>query len=196
MKTFVIALMTLLLGPMPSACLAQDRQGTAGIFSLVGMQIRPAIPGKKQGDIPAWNSISGRLLSSASNDSRYNIVVEEGYVDSEGGFIVINLDIDLTQRILDAKVIPKELRQYDVVHGKAIWNRNAANRFRLSSCELPDGRGVIGIMRPEVGKSGCMHWSRRVKRAWQFNETTAKLQEILPTGIRCYHSDAEDECKP
>ncbi|WP_126462782.1 hypothetical protein [Sulfuritortus calidifontis] len=163
----------------------------SGIEQLIGLRIPPKILGSKQGDLPGWNTLGGSILSSNGN----TILIERGYIKDEGGFVLIQVDRDMTRTVIDGRRLPINLLRYQLQNGKLAWRKNAINRYGIERCEKKGDVGVyVGLMKPEHGKEGCLHYSRQVKMAWRLNEKTTKLDDVSPVGVYCFYPDAEDEC--
>ncbi len=139
----------------------------------------------------SWASPNASLLEIRS--LRYGL--EEGFIGKESGFVVDRIEPDLTYIILDGRTVPQELMSYAIVDGKGVFSEKRIQKHRITPCELEKtGEPVIGLMRPEVGKEGCEHWSRQVKEAWRLNAQSEKLEDISPKGVRCYYG-AESGCE-
>jgi len=168
-----------------------DYKIKSDLMALVGMKIPPAIPYKKQGKIPGWFSQGSIYIGS----STIKVYGENGYIGNEGGLVLIYLDNDKTRTIVDARVLPLDLLRFNIKDGKRIWHKDAKERFSVESCKKPGSEdAIIGLMRPEHGKEGCLHYSKQVKMAWRVNGSTGKLEEISPKGLSCFFPNGEDEC--
>lgn len=174
---------------LPSLVLAADKDESE-IMSLIGLKIAPT-PNGKQGDIAGWHSLSGSSVSS----STCSVYLENGYMRNEGGFILVQLDKDMTRTVRDGRVVSKDLLRYELKNEKLAWRKDAVKKYGVENCEKAGEKdAVIGLMRPERGKEGCLHYSKQVKMAWRVNAKTCKLEEIPSNGVVCFFPDAEDEC--
>lgn len=163
----------------------------SSIEQLIGLRIPPKVLGSKQGDLPGWNSSGGSILSSDGP----TIIYENGYINDEGGFVLIQLDKDMTRTVIDGRRIPINLLRYQLRNGKLTSRKDAAKKYTVTPCEKKNDDGVyIGLMKPEHGKEGCLHYSKQVKMAWRLNEKTKKLDDVSPVGVYCFFPNAEDEC--
>lgn len=190
MVTVMLAAGVLLLPHSGQA--AEKQQLTAGIKSLIGMRIPPLVPRKQGGKIPKLQSMGSYTLLEIGS-LRYGM--EEGFISKESGFIVDRIEPDLTQTILDGRTVSQELMSYAIVGEKGVFSEKRIQKYRITPCELEKtGEPVIGLMRPEVGKEGCEHWSKQVKEAWRLNTKSEKLEDISPKGVRCYYG-AESGCE-
>ena len=174
----------------PDSGYAEDKIKSE-LMALVGMKIPPAIPYKKQGEIPGWHSHGSIHVGS----NAIPIYGENGYIGNEGGFVLIYFDNEMTRTVVDARVLPLNLLRFDLKDGKRVWRKDANKRFSVESCKKTGSEdAIIGLMSPERGKEGCLHYSWQVKMAWRVNVATSKLEEISPKGLSCFFPNGEDEC--
>lgn len=187
----LIAIATLMTSLIyPSSCYAEE-QVKSEIMALVGMKVPPVLPFKKQAEIPGWNSLGSFHVGSSS----IRVYGENGFTGNEGGFVLIHLDSDMTRTVIDARAVPLELLGFNLVDGKLNWRKNANKKFSVESCKKAGVEAaIIGLMQPEHGKEGCLHYSRKVKMAWCVNGETGKLETISPEGVSCFFPNGEDEC--
>lgn len=164
------------------------------LMALIGMKISPAVPDKKRGDIPGWIS-SGGFGSTTNDPELYFLGVDEGFIGNEGGVMLVRVDKDMTATILDARELPLGLLRYEMKNGKRISRKDAFRQYSVQRCEKAGTTGlIIGLMRPEHGKEGCLHNSRIVKMAWRVNIKSRDLEDIPPDDVMCFFPDAEYEC--
>jgi len=159
------------------------------LISLIGMRVPPEVPFKKSGKIPGWHSKGGSL---------YGVLMENGYIGNEAGFIIASLEKDKTKIVLDARSLPMDLLRFELKDGEVIYKKSATKLYGVELCKKNESNTediYFGLMRPENNKEGCLHYSRDVIKAWRVNPITNKLEDISPDGVSCFYPNAEDECK-
>lgn len=164
------------------------------LMALINMKIPPAVPGMKRGKLLGWIS-SGGIGLSPNDPALLFLDVDEGFIGNEGGVILVSVDEDRTSTVLDARELPLGLLRYELKDGKRISRKDAFKQYSIQRCDKTGTTDlIVGLMRPEPGKEGCLHNSRIVKMAWRVNAKARHLEDISPDGVVCFFPDAEDEC--
>lgn len=181
------------------------------VQALIGMMIPPATKQmqvlvdkktgrletrekKVSGDIPGFTPINGTLLSQDKNS--YSLGFDEGFINRIPGFIVTKIYADLSLELIDVISLPPALVEWRLLKGKVVY---VTDRYRLSpSCESKGSTSdlgvyvrVVGLVKPERGKSDCAHESAMVRRAWGISED-GHISEIETSGLKCHYITMND----
>lgn len=164
------------------------------VKALIGMRI----PSEKQGEfgrIQGWKR-KGSIILNIFPKQRQTMGVDELYRDDMSIFaIVLTDETGWSMTVLDVRVLPRHLLNYNVKNGEIVWKKSArAYRFE-NTCYLPK-ETVVAIARPEKGKEDCTHTTRQIKRAWKIDRETDRISEIPTQGVSCSFTDSEYSCEP
>ncbi|MBU0480149.1 MAG: hypothetical protein KKG47_03490 [Proteobacteria bacterium] len=196
MKISFLLLAVAVLLTVPHTGNAERGEGSE-IMALIGMRVPPVEPFKKQGDISGWQDLGGFIvIVEGGKDSTLLPVIENGYTANEGGFVLKQVDKDMTVTVLDARALPQSLLSYDLKDGKHAWRKDPYKRYSVFPCRKSGSEGAfVGLMRPEPGKESCLHNSGQVIRVWRLDEKKRKLEEVSTVGVSCFFMEGEDDCE-
>jgi hypothetical protein len=160
------------------------------VQSLVGMIFRPAAPGVAT-EIPRFKSVGGGMIGDLRDKERKGFALgfDEGIYDEIFPVLLIQrIRADRSVEIADVQPLPSHLIEWQYSTGKFKYNQS---RFRLSSdCRFGDSASnnnevIFGLVKHEVGKATCGHYSGRVARAWSINQN-GQISKVPTQGVRCY----------
>lgn len=173
-----------LLGWSLMVLVAGNAQGADEVMppevkAIIGMKLSPKVVGRKQAEIPGFHRITGALIGQDELQGNM-LAYDEGVVgDKWPVFIVVRIASDQSAEILDAQMLPANLIEWRLVDGN---RKYLEGRYRFSvNCKIEeeDKRLIMGLVKPEKGKSDCAHFSRRVKQAWQVDSAIRVSITIL-----------------
>lgn len=159
----------------------------AEIASLIGKGIW-TLSQPEVGQQSGWYSKSGRTLRGGE------LTLYEYYRENKAIFLIT---IKKDALISDVRPLPMHVMNFRV-SGEKITFVNVDRRYELAGhCEDKNkpSKIVIGLARPEEGGEGCMHWTKKVRNAWEVDEATGKLKDIPVNGVSCYLDGYPDSCK-
>lgn len=162
------------------------------VQSLIGMQIPPVVKNRARARIPNF------IQNNGNGGGVGDIVYEFGVVNGRWPvFVVAHIDKNLTTKILDIQMLPANLIDWRFENGEFI---ELKGRFHMSSyCKSneDDKRIIVGLMKPERAKSGCVHLhSKRVNRAWEIDEGNGLVTPISTQELYCvYDGELENQCE-
>lgn len=182
------------------------------VQALIGMKIPPRtkmvrVTNKQTGEtqemekmapgvIPGFTDVGGEMLAY-SKDS-YAIGLKEGFIHKIPVFVVDRLDYkNFNLKIVDAQALPPELLEWRLVAGKIDY---VSGRYRLSAdCEFKDKTKdvsryvrLLGLVKPEKGKTDCAHNSDQVKQAWGIDGRNSRIESIPTEGLKCAYITMDD----
>ena len=167
---------------------------TPELRSLVGMRI-PANAQGMQGDVPGW-FVMGSYALSAPKHKLLSMGVEELYRDDVSIFVIDIVDeMDWSRTILDVQVLPQNMLWYDIKNSNIVPKKDEHMYSFNSMCKRADSQIIVGLMRPELGKEDCTHYSKQVLRAWEIDPQIGRITEIPVQGVSCFRGDAEYSCE-
>lgn len=178
--------------------LASHAQGTneplpPEVKMLIGIHIKS----NKQGEFGRVENWKTRRWTTLNIFPKPNLSmgVEELYRDNTSIFVVELMNkADWSMTLLDVRVLPRHMLNYDVKNGTIVWSKNSrAYRFE-SMCYRKPKETIVAIMRPERGKEDCTHTTRQVKRAWKIDQETGHISEISAHGVSCAYMESEYSC--
>lgn len=160
---------------------------------LIGMRIQSERHGEF-GRIKNWKSKGWTTLNIFPKPNQ-TIGVQELYRNDMSIFVIELMDkTDWSMTLLDVRVLPRHMLEYDVKNGEIVWKKSShAYRFEPMCYRKLEER-IVALMRPEQGKGDCTHTTRQVKRAWKVDEQTLRISEIAPQGVSCAFMDSEYSC--
>lgn len=171
----------------------QDEPLPPEVKKLIGMKIQS----EKQGEfgrIKKWKSKRWATLNIFPKPSQ-TIGVQELYQNDMSIFVIELMDeTDWSVTLLDARVLPRHLLNYNVKNGEIVWKKTPLDyRFEPMCYRKPKER-IVALMRSEQGREDCTHTTRQVKRAWKVEEENGRISEISPQGVSCSFMDSEYSC--
>lgn len=196
-----------------STHVAHSHDNPPEVQALIGTKIAPLIrqgqalpdkragdgnsrPTKKKvvGDIPGFKSINETLLTHDS--VAFSIGLHEGFIYRTPGFITTRIYPDLNLEVMDVVALPPGIVEWRLVGETIVY---ISKRFRFStyceSLEKPSGLDkyvrIVGLIKPERGKTDCGHDSTRVKRAWGV-ERDGRVVEIEANQLKCQYFAMND----
>ncbi len=170
--------------------LACNSQGSEDVMppevqKLIGMKILPKVVGRKQADIPNFHPISGALIDEDVKQGSA-LTYSEGVVDNKWPvFIVEMIASDMSAEILDAKMLPANLIEWQMENGN---KKYLDGRYKFSGhCQTKEESSqiIFGLVKPEKGKSDCAHFSRRVKLAWLIDRQSGQITPLPSKDVMC-----------
>lgn len=173
------------------------------VKALIGMRISSDNPATPHGDIPGFHPVNGSVIAEIEDQSLpYLLLLKEGFLNNTPVFLIGKKNKGRTAtEVLDAQVIPPELYEFSLNPKKkgSPPVDDIPGRYSLSEgCSYNivgnDERIIIGLVKPEIGKEDCAHYSRRVGRAWRIDRKTGRIDAIPTKGLRCY-CVAEGNCE-
>lgn len=173
------------------------------VKALIGLRIAFDNPAISRNKIPGFHEVGGSVLADIANDSMpYALVLDEGFVNNRPTFLISKSMGHATSiEVLDAQVIPPELYEFrlnlkkkgsppvDYLPGRYSLSEGCSYNIAAN-----DERIIIGLVKPEIGKEDCAHYSRRVGRAWRIDRKTGRIEAISTKGLQCY-CVAEGNCE-
>lgn len=155
------------------------------VKALIGMKLPPKIVGRTPADIPGFYQMSGALIWTEEKQGNA-LTYDEGVVgDKWPVFIVGRISSDKSAEILDAQMLPANLIEWRLDNGN---RKYLEGRYRFSvNCKIKekDTRIILGLVKPEKGKSDCAHFSSRVKLAWQVDRQSGRITPMPTKGMKC-----------
>lgn len=169
-----------------------DETLPAELMALIGKKLPPVASGK------ARASFSNFELKGSFGAG--DIGFEEGvYLRKWPVVLVTRIHKDMTTELLDVLMLPKKLIDWryegDGISTKSNKFIFVKNRFALSErCRTgeEDERMILGLVKPESGKSLCTHFSNHVKQAWMVGGENGKISPISPDGLQCMYLTMDD----
>ncbi len=158
---------------------------------LIGMKIPPKVKGTARASIPNFVSKGGEWGA---------ISYEEGMVGGKWPvFIVERIDADRSLEILDVQMLPINLIDWRYVDGK-FKNKSehfkfVKNRLSLSEkcrADENDQRMIFGLIKQEIGKEACSHFSKLVQQAWMIDRQSGKITPIPTKDLQCFYLTMDD----
>lgn len=173
-----------LVALMPSLVFSASRED-AEISALIGQGVW-TLSGEGVNASSKWNEKGGGFIRHPE------LALHEYYRENQAMFLIVRQDLTIS----DARRLPLDVMNYRV-RGRDIIFFDVARRYELIHyCH--DGKNssaiVIGLARPEKGKDGCIHWTTKVRNAWEVDLNTGKLKDIPAEGVSCYMWGAPDSC--
>ncbi len=160
------------------------------VRKLIGMRT----PAKAGDVVPGW-TVQGAGLLGRKTEAGEELGYELLYQQNISVFLIDAKDTDLNRRIIDVRLLPRHLLNYEVRNGKIVIRRNSSRFYEFEhGCKSENfGPLVVGLVRPEPTKEDCGHWSMQVKRAWSIDPETGRITDIPAQGVAC-EIQAESIC--
>jgi hypothetical protein len=170
------------------------------VKALIGMKIISDNPATHHGGLPGFHKVGGSVLVEFTDQSA--LVIEEGFINKIPLFLIGKATEGATSlKVLGAQAIPPELYEFrlnlkkkgsppvDYLPGRYSLSEGCSYNIAAN-----DERIIIGLVKPEIGKEDCAHYSRRVGRAWRIDRKTGRIEAISTKGLQCY-CVAEGNCE-
>lgn len=166
------------------------------VKALIGMRISSDNPATPHGDISGFHQVNGSVIAEITDKSMpYSLLLKEGFLNKTPVFLICKKNKGATAtEVLDAQTIPSELYEYRLNLKKkgSPPVDYLSGRYRLSEygCSYGDtakDQIIIGLVKPEVGKKDCGHYSRQVGRAWKIDSKTGRIGDVSTTRLQCYY---------
>lgn len=167
----------LCLAALIPSVVCSAKPGDAEVSALIGQGIW-TLPKQGSNQSSGWNLIGGRTIRDPE------LSLHEYYRDKQAIFVIVKKD----RTIADARLLPMQVLNCRVSEAKYIFI-NDARRYGLTHvCQVKNNSDavVIGLARPEKGRDGCVHWTTRVRNAWEVDAKTGKLKDLSVEGVSCY----------
>jgi hypothetical protein len=191
---------------MAGAAYCGDAPLPPEVQALIGMKLPPVrVEGKDikmhpdikqrpdfvfmQTHIPGYTHIEGNIASLKDKPGS-QLWYETGFIGGKWPVLLVRrLHKDMSYEILDAQMLPANLIEWTFANGKL---QDVKGRFRLSGyCQIGNkedvSRTIVGLIKPEKGKSDCSHDSRRVKQAWEIDQQSGHVAPISTQGLQCHY---------
>jgi hypothetical protein len=166
------------------------------VKALIGMRIFSDNPATPHGDIPGFHQVNGSVIAEITDQSMpYSLLLKEGFLNSTPVFLICKKNKGATAiEVLDAQAIPPELYEYRLNLKKKdsppvdyLLGRYRLSEYGCSYGDTSKDQIIIGLVKPEVGKKDCGHYSRQVGRAWKIDSKTGRIGKMSTAKLQCYY---------
>ena len=164
------------------------------VKALIGKKLPPKVSGMKQAEIPKFIDVGGALLVDSGEAVTTVLAYSEGVFAGKWTVFFMERTYQPSQEkeILDARMLPANLLDWRLKNDIPEGN---SGQYKLSGrCRIndKDERVILGLVRPERGKSDCAHFSKRIKQAWQMDMKLGCLIPIATKDLQCEYITMND----
>ena len=182
-----LTLLALVMALFGQQSLAKDVD-VNDIHGLVGTKIEPekaATPGK----VPGMKYVDSGMFAKDLTTGE-SLSVHVGFIREVPVFSLVQTSADSTRLILDIEILPTQELEWKLKGDKVVYV--SGYRFSMNCREHKNKRNkngaaswVLGLVKPEIGKKDCSHFSSRVLKAWRVDKKDKNVNSVLPDNLQC-----------